>query len=235
MGDRAYYEAYDKRYKTVHEKGIRWFGDAGSAIVLETMAKYQVGKEGPILELGCGEGRDAQVLLEQGYGLLATDISEEAVRYCRTLLPAYEDHFQVLDCVRGALPRKFGFIYAVAVLHMLVLDADRDAFYRFIRDHLTPDGAALICTMGDGQTERQSDIHTAFDLQERPFGDGKLLMAGTSCRMVGDGNFAEELRRNGLQVLERGQTCIPEVFPEMMYAVVRRAPEGAENDDESAL
>lgn len=230
MDSRAYYEAYDERYKTVHEKGIRWFGDEGSAIVLETMTKYQVQEAAPILELGCGEGRDAQVLLEQGYNLLATDISEEAVRYCRTLLPDCGDHFQVLDCVKGALPRKFDFIYAVAVLHMLVPDADREAFYRFIRTHLTPDGIALICTMGDGETERQSDIRTAFDLQEREFAGSAVLVAGTSCRMVGNDTFEKELRRGGLQILEQGQTSIPEVFPEMMYAVVRRAPEGAEKN-----
>ena len=40
---------------------------------------------------------------------------------------------------------------------MLVLDADRNSFYRFIYEHLVENGIALICTMGDGEFEMQSD------------------------------------------------------------------------------
>ena len=50
---------------------------------------------------------------------------------------------------------------------MLVLDDDRDAFYSFIRMHLTPTGIALICTMGDGNFEQQSDVENAFNIQDR--------------------------------------------------------------------
>lgn len=59
----------------------------------------------------------------------------------------------------------FDFIYAIAVVHMLVLDEDRDGFYRFIYNHLKPEGLALICTMGDGEYEVKSDINQAFDIQ----------------------------------------------------------------------
>ena len=165
--DRKYYEAYDERYRTAHKKEIRWFGDVSSAIVLETVEKYNVNKSDSILELGCGEGRDAQALLKNGYHLLATDISDEAIAYCKKLEEHYKDNFQVLDCVKGSLDEKFDFIYAVAVVHMLLLDEDRIGFYQFIYNHLTEGGITLICTMGDGVIERQSDINTAFELQER--------------------------------------------------------------------
>lgn len=39
---RKYYEAYDERYKTVHEKGIRWFSDNCSPIVSEVIEKYEI-------------------------------------------------------------------------------------------------------------------------------------------------------------------------------------------------
>ncbi len=222
MSDRKYYEAYDERYKTAHEAGIRWFGDAASPIVSEMISKYQVTKDSKILELGCGEGRDAQALLGQGYSVLATDISPEVIAYCKKLMPNYADSFQVLDCVKDSLTDKFDFIYAVAVVHMLVLDEDRDAFYHFVNRHLASDGIALICTMGDGNTEMQSDIKTAFDLQKREHEGKEIAVAGTSCRMVTDATFQEELMRNGFRVLEYGQNCIPGQFSEMMYAVVKR-------------
>ena len=70
--------------------------------------------------------------MDGGYGLLATDISEEAVSFCRKRMPAHESSFQVLDCINGSHEGRYDFIYAVAVLHMLVLDEDRKAFYRFL-------------------------------------------------------------------------------------------------------
>lgn len=219
MQTRKYYEAYDERYKTVHARDIRWFGDEGSPIVLETISKFRITGDRKLLEIGCGEGRDAQVLLDRGFNLLATDVSPEAIAYCKKLLPAHQAHFRVLDCIRDRLPEKFDFIYAVAVIHMLVPDADRTAFYRFIHRHLTPDGIALICTMGDGKTERQTDPGTAFALQEKEYDGGTVLVAGTSCRMVSRETFEQELLQNGFEILEAGQTQIPSVFPEMMYAV----------------
>lgn len=117
---------------------------------------------------------------------------------------------------------KFDFIYAVAVIHMLVEDTHRAGFYRFVREHLTENGIALVCTMGDGTMERKSDIVAAFDLQERTHGESgeKLLLAGTSCRMVSWESFLREIAENGLKTIEHGLTSVPPDFPVMMYAVV---------------
>ena len=221
--ERKYYEAYDDRYHQIHAEGLQWFYDTPSPVVLQTLQNYGITKEQPILELGCGEGRDAAFLLRQGYSLLATDISPAAIGFAQRKWPEFTDDFAVLDCVAGETDRKFAFIYAVAVLHMLVEDSDRDQFYRFIRTHLAPGGIALICTMGDGTLQRQTDIHTAFDLQERIHQQTgtTVRIASTSCRMVCFETLREELRRNDLAVLEDGFTSAPPDFPVLMYAVVR--------------
>ena len=75
---KSYYEAYDERYKTIHAKGYRWAGGENTPIVLETIRKYAIPPSAPMLEIGCGEGRDAGFLLERGYDLLAADVSPEA-------------------------------------------------------------------------------------------------------------------------------------------------------------
>ena len=221
--ERKYYEAYDDRYRQVHGKNLQWFYEEPTAVVREIIDKYQITRDHKLLELGCGEGRDAFPLLNTGFDLVATDISTAAIRYCQKKLPEYADRFQVLDCVAGTLDGKFDFIYAVAVVHMLVLDEDRYAFYTFIREHLLPDGIALICTMGDGKMERQTDIHTAFDLQKRTHEQTGLevSVASTSCRMVTFENFEEELKRNALKVLDMGLTNAAPDFPILMYAVVQ--------------
>ena len=107
---RKYYEAYDERYKAVHKKNLRWMGYESSPIVTEIIQKYGISKENAFLEIGCGEGRDSIVLLENGYNLLATDVSPEAVSYCKAQYKGYEERFSVLDAVKGKLDKKFDYI-----------------------------------------------------------------------------------------------------------------------------
>lgn len=111
----------------------------------------------------------------------------------------------------------------IAVVHMLVSDEHRNAFYRFIARHLTQRGIALICTMGDGVIQRRTDTSTAFDLQERIHEQsGKILhVARTSYRAVSFETFNRELHDNGLMILEEGITDIEPDYFKMMYAVVR--------------
>ncbi len=223
---RKYYEAYDDRYRQVHGQNLQWFCDNPSPIVMEVIHEFSVCSFDKILEIGCGEGRDAIPLLKQGFNLLATDVSAEAVAFCQKKWPAFKEHFQVLDCIAGNLCGTFDFVYAVAVVHMLVLDEDRNAFYGFIREHLTSDGIALICTMGDGNSERQTDIRVAFDIQNRTHEQtGKSVqIANTSCRMVSFQTFEEELNRNSLSIVKQGITTIEPDFSQMMYAIVKKAP-----------
>lgn len=221
--EREYYEAYDDRYCQVHKENLQWFSDTPSHIVGDVIKVY--GIDGKFLEIGCGEGRDAHVLLACGYDVLATDISREAIAFCRSRWEQYAENFHVLDVVNGGLEGKFDFIYAVAVVHMLVKDEDRKGFYQFIRAHLKDRAYALICTMGDGVMERSSDISTAFDLQERIHEESgkKLCIAGTSYRAVSFDTFEQEIRENGLTIVERGLTDAAPDYWNMMYAVVKKS------------
>lgn len=221
--EKAYYEAYDERYKTVHRTGRSWAAETPTPIVLETIQKYRIPVDAALLEIGCGEGRDARAVLNAGYPLTATDLSPEAIRYCKKTMPEFESHFQVMNCLADRCDSRFDFIYSVAVIHMLVLDKDRDGFYCFIRDHLKEQGLGLILSMGDGEIEMQSDIRTAFELQERNHPAGKIMVAGTSCRMVSFSTFEAEIARNGLAIVEKGLTEAMPDFNALLYAVVKKA------------
>ena len=223
MADRRYYEAYDLRYRQVHEKGLAWFSGAPTPVVAQVLEKYAIAPECPMLEIGCGEGNDAAFLLERGCDLLATDVSPAAVDFCRKKYPQWAECFQPLDCLKDSLEGRFDYIYAVAVLHMLVPDADRQGLLRFIRDHLTEKGAGLIVVMGDGEIQRATDISTAFELQERTHQQSgeTLLLTSTSCRIVTREEFREEIGRAGLEIVEMGDTSWDDT-PFAMYAVVKR-------------
>lgn len=221
--ERKYYEAYDDRYRAAHAKGVSWSSNISTPIVMEVIRKYGIGKTQSLLEIGCGEGRDSKTVLANGYPLMATDISAEAVAYCKKQYPEYADHFSVVDCLSDTLVMRFDFIFGIAVIHMLVPEEDRNGFYQFVYNHLCENGIALICTMGDGIFETQSDITKAFALQERNHESGKMMVAGTSCRMVSFPTFENELSRNGLTIIEKGITGSLPDFDSLMYAVVKRA------------
>ncbi|MGN0706498.1 MAG: class I SAM-dependent methyltransferase [Faecalibacterium sp.] len=227
--EKAYYLAYEERYQTAHAQGIRWGGEEPTPIVQELAAELDPAQKLHILEIGCGEGRDAFPLLERGYHLLATDVSPESIAWCKAQKPTFAAHFQQLDCLRENLPQHFDLILAVAVLHMLVLDEDRAAFYRFLTAQLAPSGKALICTMGNGETESCTDPAEAFLTVPRQHGAQTLYEAATSCRRVSWQTFRAELDRAGLHVLRQGQTSVPGDFPELMYAVVELAGEEKEH------
>ena len=219
---KEYYKAYEQRYKTIHDKGISWSSNIATPIVMETIKKYHFLENHKLLEIGCGEGRDSKVVLENGYNLLACDISNTAIEYCKQMLPNYKNNFLVFDCLCDYLDKKFDFIYAVAVIHMLVLDEHRDSFYKFIYKHLNNEGIALICTMGDGEIEIKSDINKAFELSERNHESGKMMVTSTSCRMVSFSTFEEELKRNRLEIIEKGITSSLPDFDSLMYVIVKR-------------
>lgn len=223
MDDRKYYAAYDERYKTAHARGVSWSSDISTPIVMEVIEKYHITHDHRLLEIGCGEGRDSKAVLEYGYNLMATDISPEAIAYCQKRMPGFGHHFKVLDCLSDKLDSKFDFIFGIAVIHMLVLDEDRNGFYQFIHNHLSEGGIALICTMGDGEFETQSDITQAFTLQERDHESGKMIVAGTSCRRVSFSTFESEIKRNNLTAIEIGITSSLPDFNSLMYAVVTKS------------
>lgn len=219
-----YYEAYNDRYRQAHAQQLCWAAECPSPVVEAVMGRWGILPGQPLLEIGCGEGRDASWLLNRGHRLLATDISPEAIRFCREKFPNHAEAFQILNCVGGTLQTRFSFIYAVAVIHMLVEDGDRQAFYRFIWAHLEENGIGLVCSMGDGTESFASDPATAFQLCDRVHGQtGKTLkVAGTSCRVVDRETFLREIRQSGLQILEDGLTAVEPDFPVMLYAVVKK-------------
>lgn len=85
--NRKYYAAYEERYKTAHANGVSWSSKASTPVVMEVIDRYKINRQHRMLEIGCGEGRDSKTVLEHGFSLMATDISREAVAYCRQQLP----------------------------------------------------------------------------------------------------------------------------------------------------
>ena len=218
-----YYEAYDKRYKQVHDKGLSWSNNINTKIVKDLINKYHLEEE-KMLEIGCGEGRDARYLLNKNYNVIATDISQEAINYCINNDITHKNNYKVLDVLSDNSQDKYGFIYSVACLHMLVLDEDRNKYYRYIYNHLEDNGYALILTMGDGIKESASDISKAFDNTKRTHQESKqeIEVATTSCRIVNFDSLLNEIKNNKFESIEYGITEIENHFAKIMYILIKK-------------
>ena len=219
-----YYKAYDERYKMFHSaKGEAWAGDLPSTELKEILLKHGATKKSSILEIGCGEGQNAIYLLDQGFNVKASDVSAEAVNWCKNANKKYENNFFVLDILNNNLTEKFDFILCVSTLHMLVLDEHRKAFFDFIKSHLTDNGIAIITTMGDGIEERNNtDITKSFDLIKRNNGSGEMLLPQTSCRMVNWDTLLKEIANSNLKTIDNYVSTTISGFISSMIAIIKK-------------
>ena len=220
-----YYKAYDKRYRQTYENNSLWEISERTKEVIDTLKKYKITKNSNILELGCGEGRDAIYLLDNGYNVLGVDYSFAVIDKCNELTNyKYVNNFKQLDLIENSLNEKFDFIYSVAVIHMFVLDEHRNKFYNFIYDHLKDNGIALIISMGDGTLEINSDLEKAFDDTKRVNinTSKEIIVASTSCRVKKIDEMKKEIQLNNLEILE--EKIIDDVpsFNKCMIFIVKK-------------
>lgn len=202
--NKDYYKAYDKRYKQVYKNNMLWETNKPTYLVLETVNKYNINKNDKILDLGCGEGRDAINLLDKGYNVLAVDYSKTVINKCNELTNnKYINNFRKFDLIEDNMKDKFKFIYSVAVIHMFLLDTDRDKFYKFIYKHLEDDGYALIISMGNGVKEYKSDINKSFDITNKINinNNKEIKVVETSCNIKNKENLIKEIEKNNLGVI----------------------------------
>ena len=80
-----YYKAYEKRYSQVYKTDSIWESNIPTKEVIDVIKKYNIKKDSKILDLGCGEGRDARYLLDNGYDVMAFDYSRSAINKCNEL------------------------------------------------------------------------------------------------------------------------------------------------------
>mgnify|MGYP004459566575 CR=1 FL=1 len=220
-----YYKAYDKRYRQVYDKGYLWSTNKSTPEIIEIIRKENISFNAKILDIGCGEGRDAIFLLDNNYDVLAIDYSSTVIEKCRELSNyRYNDKFRQFDIVNDRLDNTFDFIYSVAVIHMFVNKEHRYKFYKFIYEHLNTNGSALIISMGDGVKEYKSDINKSFLDVERTICNNKkkINVAMTSCNIVNFDTLEKELLSNKLEIKRKWITNRVPEFSVAMCVLVSR-------------
>lgn len=217
-----------KDIKKIHtEENLNWAGEVPTTLLLDYFKKYGLTQNSDILEIGCGEGQNAIFLMKNGYNIQASDVSPEAIMWCKKKAREQgvsDKNFFVLDVLNNNLQEKYDFIYSISTLHMLVLDEDRHNFLKFIHSHLKENGRAMITIMGDGEMEQNnSDITKSFELTDRPFNNKIVKVAATSCRIVNWSTFIQELQNANLLVIEHFNSKEISGFDNSMVVICKKA------------
>ena len=203
-----YYTAYEKRYSQVYNKKMMWSSNQPTPDVIHFFNEYNISKKNRVLDLGCGEGRDAIHFLDKGYNITRNK---------------YKDKFRDFDLIKDKMEEKFDFIYSVAVLHMFITQEHRDKFLTFIKEHLNENGRCLLCVFGDGIESYSSNIEDSFkNVNRTVMNNGtNLNIAATSCRVVSWDELEREIVYNNLKIEKKWISIeIPE-FTNSMCVIVK--------------
>lgn len=94
-------------------------------------------KEPHVLEIGCGDGRDAEEIMKRTPHYIGFDISEELIKLARQRVPSAQ--FDVADAVTYPYPKGLDVVYAFASLIHLSQEEMKEVFTK-VRAALNPGG-----------------------------------------------------------------------------------------------
>lgn len=94
-----------------------------------------------VVEIGCGDGRDAKEIVKRSKQYVGFDISEELVKLARATVPGAR--FEVADAVTYEFPEGLDIVFAFASLLHLDKDEVKDVLQR-VAESLRPGGVFYI-------------------------------------------------------------------------------------------
>lgn len=131
-------------------------------------------KSGKALDIGCGTGQMAKLLVDLGFDVLGVDLAEEAVKKARSRVP--EAQFNVQDIEQDFPEEKFDLITCKLVFAFL---EDKQKFFRNVSHHLNEGGQLLIATPVKIKGEEYSDHYNSISVREEDL-ETKALSLVTS-------------------------------------------------------
>jgi ubiquinone/menaquinone biosynthesis C-methylase UbiE len=146
-------------------------------------------KTGTLLEIGTGQGGDAEYFQSLGYEVTATDYSDEAIKSAQSKIKNV--HFINFDTAKGFLfeDQSFDIVYSHMALHYF--DAETtDKIFKDIYRILKPQGifAMIVNTIDDPEKEEFNYIKIESDYYQDPKGIKKRYFSTGSMK-----EFTEEL------------------------------------------
>ena len=139
-----------------------WGTEPGSFVrLLHTQVRDFSGLK--VLDLGCGEGKNAVFLARQGAVVDAIDISERAIRNGMRQWPNVSGvKWQIADILQVQLaPRSYDVAIAYGVFHCLQNETDIRLIVHHLKEAIRPSGYMIVCAFNDRRQEL-AEAHPGF-------------------------------------------------------------------------
>lgn len=165
-----------------------------------------------LLEVGCGNGRDALFFASVGHAVSALDPSASAIESCRDNDPENRATFYhgTLPDLIGTLPRKFDAIYSRFVIHAMPLNEERQLLADMTR--VLENGGRLFieCRSINDQMAREGEVISP---TERVLGHYR--------RFIIKEDLEARLQSNGFTILNSVESKGLAVFKDQDPVVIR--------------
>ncbi len=128
-------------YEKWYEGDEYYWGFEPAELCYEIMKLVAPSKDIKILDVGCGEGKDAVFLAKQGYDVYAFDITENGIRKTKALAEkeGVEVHTWVDDVNDFKTDVKFDVIYSTGTIQYLA-DDKKDEFFAKVKEITNANG-----------------------------------------------------------------------------------------------
>lgn len=134
----GYATPYEERYRT----GEYYWGLRPNDLAFEVLRLFYPTRPVRLLEVGCGEGRDAVFFAKNGFQVTAFDLAESGLQKARQL--AERQHAEVNFFCAGLqqfrVEEPFDIIYSSGVFHHIPPKLQQEIFSNYKR-HILPGGA----------------------------------------------------------------------------------------------
>lgn len=137
-------------------------------------------KSGKALDIGCGTGQMAKLLVDLGFDVLGVDLAEEAIKKARSGVSGAQ--FNVQDIEQDFPEGKYDLITCKLVFAFL---QDKQKFFHDVAHHLNPGGQLLIATPVKIKGEEYSDHYSSISVWAEELETQELSLA--SLEKVYDG------------------------------------------------
>lgn len=131
-------------------------------------------KSGKALDIGCGTGQMAKLLVDLGFDVLGVDLAEEAVNKARSRVP--EAQFNVQDIEQDFPDGEYDLITCKLVFAFL---EDKQKFFRNVAHHLNPGGQLLIATPVKIEGEAYSDHYNGISVSSEELETKELSLVAS--------------------------------------------------------
>lgn len=163
---------YEKKY----EGQDYYWGITPNRLCYEVMKHKPPVRPYKVLDIGCGEGKDAVFFAKNGYLVTAFDAAETGLEKARALarLHDVDIHFFQADINEYELSEEYDIIFSSGVLHYLVPER-RESFFKNLKEHTREKGLhALNVFVKKPFIEAAPDSEEA-ELKNEPWYSGELM------------------------------------------------------------